>query len=384
MARKLKILVQTTIPQRPDDWSIDSLTLMRSELTATQEAGVRCDVVARARAADARSPDPVLATLDQSNFDELWLLALDQGEGLTDADCSGITRFRQRGGGILLTRDHQDMGSSLCTLGGIGAAHHFQTKNPEPDRDRRAPDDTETPSISWPNYHSGNNGDYQKITTVEPLHELLRSSDSPSGRIEFFPAHPHEGAVAAPPGDPSARVVAKGRSRTTGREFNLVIAFDRSLDAHGNRLGRAVTESSFHHFADYNWDPSLGCPSFVTEPVGDGLKRNGRASAEIRRYVRNLALWLARRSDDSTSPASTSFGWRPRRAPRSGTASSCNIGKSWRGTSSGGAEVHPQVGVSGAHRLGLGCVGMSAFYGNRLNADSIATIHSSPLRAKKA
>jgi hypothetical protein len=293
MSRTLKILVQTTIPRRPDDWSIESLTLMRRELAATDEAGLRFHVVARDRAADASTPDPVLATLDRSDYDELWLFALDQGEGLTAADCSGITRFRQRGGGILSTRDHQDMGSSLCSLGGVGAAHHFQTINPEPDRERRAPDDRETPSISWPNYHSGNNGDYQKITAVEPFHALLRSSESPSGWIEFFPAHPHEGAVAAPPGDPSARPVARGRSQTTGREFDLVIAFDRAVDAHGNRLGRAVAESSFHHFADYNWDPSLGCPSFVTEPAGDGLKRSGRASADIRRYVRNLALWLA-------------------------------------------------------------------------------------------
>ena len=293
MARTLKILVQTTTPRRADDWSIDSLTLMRRELASIEEAGLRFDVVARNRATDSLVPDPVLSTLHESDFDELWLFAFDGGDGLTPADCSGITRFRERGGGILSTRDHQDMGSSLCTLAGVGAAHHFQTKNPEPDGERRAPDDTETPSISWPNYHSGRNGDFQTITVVEPLHELMRNAGSPSGRIEFFPAHPHEGVVSAPTEDPSARVIAKGRSQTTGREFNLVVAFERSLDEQGNRLGRAVAESSFHHFADYNWDPALGCPSFVTEPVGDTLKTNPRAAGDILRYVRNLALWLA-------------------------------------------------------------------------------------------
>src|SRR5712691_13516864 len=130
MARRLKVLVQTTIPRRPDDWSIESLTLMRRELAAIDEAGLRFDVVARDRAADPTTPDPVLSGLHESDFDELWLFALDQGEGLTAADCSGITRFRERGGGILSTRDHQDMGSSLCSLGGVGSAHHFQTKNP--------------------------------------------------------------------------------------------------------------------------------------------------------------------------------------------------------------------------------------------------------------
>jgi hypothetical protein len=293
MGRTVKILVQTTIPRRADDWSIASLTLMRRELAAIQEGELKFEVVARDRDGDANAPDPVLSSLHQSDFDELWLFALDNGEGLTPADCSGITRFRQRGGGILTTRDHQDMGSSLCTLGGIGAAHHFQSKNPEPDASRRAPDDAETASISWPNYHSGRNGDFQEITVVEPLHEVLRNPDSSSGRIAFFAAHPHEGAVAAPPGDPSARVIAVGRSTTTGRPFNLAVAFEPAVDVHGNRLGRAVADSSFHHFADYNWDPALGSPSFVTEPEGDAIKKNPRASGDVRRYVRNLAVWLA-------------------------------------------------------------------------------------------
>jgi hypothetical protein len=32
------------------------------------------------------SPDPVLSTLDQSDFDEMWLFAVDAGNGLTAAD----------------------------------------------------------------------------------------------------------------------------------------------------------------------------------------------------------------------------------------------------------------------------------------------------------
>jgi hypothetical protein len=293
VARTLRILVQTSTPGSADDWSIDRLTLLRETLAGIREDGVTVTVTARNRPGLPGDPDPVLSKLDETDFDELWLFALDPGDGLAPADCSGITRFRQRGGGILSTRDHQDMGSSLCSLGGIGAAHHFQTKNPEPSAERHAPDDTGTPTISWPNYHSGRNGDFQTIRRTDPPHELLRNPDSPSGWIEMFPSHPHEGAVSAPAGEPSARVVATGRSLSTGREFNLVVAFDRADDQHGNRLGRGIAESSFHHFADYNWDPSRGAPSFVTEPEGDGMRRNPRAASDIRRYVRNLALWLA-------------------------------------------------------------------------------------------
>jgi len=266
---------------------------MRKQLASLRGDGLRFEVTARNRDAAPDAPDPLLERLAESDFDELWLYALDTGKGLTPADCEGITRFRQRGGGVLAVRDHQDMGSSLCHLGGVGLAHFFHRDHPDPDLERRVPDDLDTPTISWPNYHSGRNGDFQRIAPVEPIHELLINPDAPSGRIEYFPAHPHEGAVGIPPSEPSARIVARGTSLTTGRAFNLAVAFDRSEDRDGNRLGRAVAESSFHHFADYNWDTSRGAPSFVTEPEGTGMRTEPRALADIERYVRNLAYWLA-------------------------------------------------------------------------------------------
>jgi hypothetical protein len=290
--RTIRILVQTTTPAAPGGWSIESLSLLTQHLASLREEGTRFDVTARNREARPNADDPVLASLDRLPFDELWLFALEVGEGLTSADCQGITRFHRRGGGILATRDHQDMGSSLCTLGGVGAAHHFHSRNLDPNAERHAPDDRGTPSISWPNYHSGQNGDFQRIIPVEPPHELLQRSGA-SDLIEFFPSHPHEGSVGVPPNENSARIVARGTSQTTGRPFNLVVAFERSRDAAGNLLGRAVAESSFHHFADYNWDTSRGAPPFVTEPEGKGMKTEPRALADIKRYVRNLAFWLA-------------------------------------------------------------------------------------------
>jgi hypothetical protein len=218
---------------------------------------------------------------------------VDACNGLSKKDCEGISRFRQRGGGILATRDHQDLGSSICTIGGVGAAHFFHSRNVDPDESRRTVDDQKTTSISWPNYHSGNNGDYQSVTTVEPVHELMRNPASSSGLIEFFPAHPHEGAVGVPQSERHARVIATGLSQATGRPFNLAVAFERSRDEHGNNLGRAVAESSFHHFVDYNWDTGRGRPSFVEELPGGGIEREPEKLDHVKRYVRNLALWLA-------------------------------------------------------------------------------------------
>jgi hypothetical protein len=292
--RPVRILLQTTIPPVEDDWNIERFSLLREHLTALIDEGGRplYEVVARDREADANGDDRVMASLDRTDFDELWLFAVDTGNGLSRGDCAGITRFRKRGGGILATRDHQDLGSSLCTLGGLGAAHFFHSLNPEPDESRRSRDDAQTESISWPNYHSGSNGDWQRIRPVAPIHELLRDPAS-SDVVEYFAAHPHEGAVGVPSGEINARVIATGTSQTTGRVFNLAVAFDRARDVDGNFLGRGIAESSFHHFADYNWDTDRGAPSFVTEALGDGIKREPRALDHIKVYVRNLAAWLA-------------------------------------------------------------------------------------------
>jgi hypothetical protein len=295
MRRPIRILLQTTIPAVEDDWNVGRFSLLSEHLSSLrdEEGRALCEVTARDRGTNPDGDDEVLSRLDSTDFDELWLFAVDSGDGLSVADCQGITRFRQRGGGLLTTRDHQDLGSSLCTLGGVGRAHFFHTQHKDPDESRHARDDRDTENISWPNYHSGSNGDYQEVTPVGPVHKLLRDPRSPSGRVEYLPAHPHEGGVGVPEGDASARVIAEGRSRTTGRPFNLVVAFERSDDRHGNSLGRAVAESSFHHFVDYNWDTSKGCPSFVEEPPGEGIEREPARLEGVKTYVRNLALWLA-------------------------------------------------------------------------------------------
>jgi hypothetical protein len=228
----------------------------------------------------------LLSTLDKSDFDQLWLFAVDTGDGLTPEDCGGISRFRTGGGALMVTRDHMDLGSSICNLGGVGAAHHFHTRNIDP-HGLREVDDTYTAEILWPNFHSGANGDFQSIAVQPPAHPILKNPSSPTGLIRYLPSHPHEGAVSAP-SDQEARVIAIGLSKISGRPFNLAVAFESKQGS-----GRAIAESTFHHFADYNWNPAAGAPSFVSEPPGDGLSRNADALADVHRYARNIALWLA-------------------------------------------------------------------------------------------
>jgi hypothetical protein len=89
-----------------------------------------------------------------------------------------------------------------------------------------------------------------------------------------------------------ARVIAAGRSKVTGQAFNIAVAF-----ADGPAGGRAIAQSRFHHFADYNWDIRAGSPSFVSELPSTGLIKNPQAVAGTRRYVLNLARWLGARAD---------------------------------------------------------------------------------------
>jgi hypothetical protein len=283
VSKPINILLQTTIEPTENDWHIGRFSMLREYLGSL--AGVR--VTARDRE-KVGSPDPVLSSLDRSDFDQLWLFAVDTGDGLHEQDRAAILRFRARGGGLMITRDHMDLGCSICTLGSVGAAHVFHTHNisgPVP-----APDDRGTPYIHWPNFHSGANGDFQRVEAELPVHPVMRDSTSETGTVMYLPSHPHEGAVVAPASDPLVRVIATGKSLASGQRFNIAVAFERS----GNE-GRAIAESTFHHFADYNWDARRGSPDFVTETPVYNLPNAAHAMASVHCYVRNVALWLAGR-----------------------------------------------------------------------------------------
>jgi hypothetical protein len=83
-----KILLQNTIEEHPDDWDIARFSMLADEL---RRAGH--DVVARNRAKRGVD-DPVLSRLDELDYDQLWLMAVDVGDGLTDAEADAIMATR--------------------------------------------------------------------------------------------------------------------------------------------------------------------------------------------------------------------------------------------------------------------------------------------------
>ena len=285
-----RILLKTTIGPIVDDWNVARFSLLAGHLGTRLDSGGNAlyEVTAHDRLDDGSGADIDLAQCATGAYEQLWLIAVDNTGALTAADIANIAQFRKLGGGILLTRDHQDLGACLARLESIGATQFFQTVNPDPDPSRRCGDDLETPKITWPNFHSGANGDLQPVSVPTPLHPLMRTAAGQP--IRRLPAHPHEGSVGVPEGlRDIARVVAQGRSRTTGATFNLCVAVEEA------GKGRAVSDSSFHHFCDYNWNPGMGCPSFVDEPPGNEVLSSPGALDDAHRYVENIAAWLARR-----------------------------------------------------------------------------------------
>ncbi|MGL5035594.1 MAG: hypothetical protein ACRC6M_17550, partial [Microcystaceae cyanobacterium] len=254
MAKPINILLQTTIPYIEDDWHITRFSLLRDYLAELkdQTGNKLFSVTARDRQPDEDGNDPVLANLDKSDFDQIWLLGVDCGDGITPQEGAAIARFRQQGKGILTARDHQDLGLSFDNLGDtcteVKKSNFFHTQNPDPDPDRCCIDDIYATNITWPNYHSGANGDCQTIEVVEPVHPVLLNSDSPNGVVQLFPAHPHEGGVGVTEEGGNGRAIALGKSKITHRAFNLIVAIESCKDSDGNQVGRAIAESSFHHF----------------------------------------------------------------------------------------------------------------------------------------
>lgn len=282
-----RILLKTTIPTTEDDWHIGRFSLLAAHLeNCTDASGSRHDVAARDRI-EADGDDVDLIAAARGEFDQIWLFGVDVTNALSDNDVENLRTFRAGGGGLFLTRDHQDLGACLSRIAEIGPSQYFQTANPEPDAARHCIDDVDTPDITWPNYHSGANGDLQRVTVLDPVHPLMqRAAGEP---IERLPCHPHEGCVGVPPGmEATARVVATGVSQTSGAAFNLCVAIDEPGQ------GRAVSDSSFHHLCDFNWNPKLGCPSFVSETPGSTVIDDPHALDDVRAYVANAARWIAR------------------------------------------------------------------------------------------
>lgn len=95
MTKPINVLLQTTIAPTANDWHIGRFSMLREYLASlcAPDGSRLFRVTARDRDPVGAS-DSLLSSLDRSTFDQLWLFAVDTGEGLDDADRAGILRFR--------------------------------------------------------------------------------------------------------------------------------------------------------------------------------------------------------------------------------------------------------------------------------------------------
>lgn len=90
----IPILLKTTISSIEDDWNIDRFSLLRDHLSSLKDGDNKtCEVTARDRDANGDGNDTLLSVLDTTEFDELWLFAVDRGNGLSVSDCQGPLAF---------------------------------------------------------------------------------------------------------------------------------------------------------------------------------------------------------------------------------------------------------------------------------------------------
>lgn len=287
----VRVLIQLTIPKKTGFWETASFSMVTDHLKSIMDRKSPVfEVTLREKESEE---DPVLLSIDSSSYDQLWLVALDNGDGLSEKEAESIRRFYEiEGKGLLTFRGPQDVGLSLTKLGDVGKVNFFHSKNQDPDASRRKNDNKDCSEILWPNYSSGKHGDVQEIIPVGPVHSLLKINGEPHKRLKWFPASPNEGGVGVPDDVKKARAFIAGRSVSTNKTFPLVVALDGD-DAEGaKRKGRAVCHSSFHHIANPNWDAEKQMPTLVKEQKSDGLIREPEAIAHFKQYVSNVAFWL--------------------------------------------------------------------------------------------
>jgi hypothetical protein len=283
----LRILLQTTTPEKPDDWSIESFSLLRRELERCGRDGRPVVVTARNREVSASGSDPLGGSTG-------WIAT---SSGSSRSIRRGLTAARRgldrlAGGGSCY--DHRTTFAVLAT-----ASAWQTTSTVSPGGRRLAPrgrlrdggDLLYTTGRRGPRGSGGRAGS----RFARPEDPGRSSSSGPRG------------AVDARRGS-SARVIAVGRSAARAALQSMSRSEGR---ANTRAPGRAVVHRAFH--LPTTTEPP-GAPSFVTEPEGTGMATNARAAADIRAYVRNLARWaapvVADRRDESPKR------YPPVRAPR--------------------------------------------------------------------
>lgn len=264
-----------------------------------------------------------------SRYDVVFLFGRDtELAPITDDERNALATFMEAGGGVFATGDHETLGAGVSgKLLRIRAMRRWNPADAPPGRadqtrhstNRSGSNESEdfedqedtTPQVLYPNFRTEAGG----LGSPHPLLQLAR----PRRVLEVFPDHPHEGECVVPDAAALSRRVPIGHTVVTewpndalgtqvlpdkvaftvsyGDGFAEVGGSKQPLepklyiaivayDGHRAKVGRAVTDATWHHFVNVNLDGASG----------NGALRPGGVDSEalvrIRQYYTNLATWL--------------------------------------------------------------------------------------------
>ncbi len=282
-----------------------------------------------------------------AQFDAVFLFGIDDsypssirsGGTLDDSEIDILSAFQNGGGGLFATGDHGKLGFAMCSK--VSRARNMRYWDSFPTTDP-ATDDV---SMGGPRrndtnvFNAGSNFfDDQSDDVPQRITPLLYTRWTglfryryphpllcgPNGVIRVMPDHPHEGQCRTPgklsgtikvrgadvpeyppavPGGtrPIPEIISwnsvaagrtsGGKSPTTAQSFPGICAYD----GHRSRVGRVVTDATWHHFVNVNLIGIDGVEPPDRWAIGFLASAAGQAAfEEIKAYYRNLMLWLSR------------------------------------------------------------------------------------------
>lgn len=261
------------------------------------------------------------------------------GDRLADPELIALTQHMNGGGGLFATGDHGALGRFLCAAVPrarnmrLWASTSAQNADDEVSMSGQRRNDTnrlghdavssfddqsdDVPQPIQPKLYSRKNGFFFRYVFPHPL------LCGPNGMIRVMPDHPHEGECVEPSNTslnlniggplgpeyppaagggakPVPEVIARssvlsgttsgGKAPTVSQTFGGICAYD----GHRAKIGRVVTDATWHHFVNINLTGDTGAAPANPKRFGFLASAQGQAHLEaIRAYFRNLAVWLA-------------------------------------------------------------------------------------------
>ena len=283
-----KALLLSTIATDVDDWHIGRFSLLAGMIEAAgQELDSTFSLTVTDYPVSAEARLSLQSELRAGVFNQIWLMAVDMDNGPDPDFFPSLEAAVRSGTDLVIARDHADLGSCLLSLDGcltaVGSTQTFKRSWPDLPTDREFTDPA-CPTITAPCVVTGQNGGIQ-ICRQRAEHPLLNFPTMLPGHL-LIPAHPHEGVIR--PTSETQTVLLSSYSITSGRE-QLIAIVDEVPDH-----GLVLHHSTFHHFADYNIDISLGAPDFVLDPPTRQIEDSPELLPDLRGYVRSVVQYACR------------------------------------------------------------------------------------------